>query len=316
MIGTAKTVAVIAATCGLLLGVRAMLAPDWHEPAEVALDPGETAAVRQLMAPALLDRRAVTAQVAPARYLLVGETHFKQETVAWFTGLLDDLGSEPLVLLLELPAATQPAIDRYLASGDEAAFQGIWGEFEALPLQGILRWAEANQHRVRAVIAMDEDGSTIFINRALLDDTRNQTMADAIMQAAKAHPEARVVAYAGAMHVMLAGRYRFDVDNRRPAGMRLLEAGIPREEIASISLAGDELPVADAFEAPAALDLRSPAGLLPYEFFYSYPIYGAARASELHTHLVYLGPLTRQETWTPGQTQSAAPASPSENSSE
>src|SRR3546814_10515256 len=149
------------------------------------------------------------------------------DLVDFFTGLINELGDDPLVLLLELPGSTQPAIDRYLASGDEHEFDAIWGKVEALPLHGILRWAHANQNRVVEVVAMDEDSTRIFINRALLDDTRNETMARAMLEASKAHPDARNVAYDGAMHMMLRGRYRFDAEHRRPAGSRMLAAGHP-----------------------------------------------------------------------------------------
>lgn len=296
----ARVLAWIAGVLALLLALRAFLAPDWHEPPVAGLQATDVDALRPLVEPGLLDRPALAAQVSSRRFLLVGETHFRRETVDFFTGLINELGDDPLVLLLELPGSTQPAIDRYLASGDEHEFDAIWGKVEALPLHGILRWAHANQNRVVEVVAMDEDSTRIFINRALLDDTRNETMARAMLEASKAHPDARIVAYAGAMHMMLGGRYRFDADNRRPAGLRLLEAGIPREAVASLSLVGDELPVKDAFASPAALDLRGTAGLLPFEDFYDYPVYGVSRIGELHTHIVYLGPLTRQETWTPG----------------
>lgn len=306
LIGIAKAMAWLIGACAFLLALRAFLAPDWHEPPEVALQESEVEAIRQLLAPDLMDRQTLAGELAPKRFVLVGETHFRKETVKYFTGLLDDIDSQPVVLLLELPASIQPAIDRYLASGDEREFDGIWGEVEALPLHGILRWAYLNRHRVRAVVAMDEDRTRIFVNRALLDDTRNETMANAMLEAARAYPGTRIVAYAGAMHMMLAGRYRFDAANRQPAGLRLLASGIDRDAVASISLTGEELPVAAAFASPAALYLRGNAGLLPYEDFYDYPVYGVSRIGELHTHIVHLGPLTRQETWVPGSAQSAA----------
>ena len=293
----ARVLAWTSAILALLLALRAFLAPDWHEPPAAALQAEDLDALRPLIAPGLQDRPSLASQVSSKRFLMVGETHFQQETVAYFTGLLDDLDDDSLVLLLELPGSTQPAIDRYLASGDEREFDAIWGKVEALPLHDILRWAHAHRTRVLGVVAMDEDRTRIFINRALLDDTRNQTMARAMLDASQAHPGARIVAYAGAMHMMLGGRYRFDVDNRRPAGARLLDSGIPRDAVASLSLVGDDLPVKAAFPAPAALDLDGTAGLLPFEYFYDYPVYGVSRIGELHTHLVYLGPLTRQQPW-------------------
>lgn len=296
----AKATALVMAACAVLLALRALLAPDWHEPPAVVLAPDEIDAVRQLLEPELLSRQELANQVSQASFLLVGETHFRKETVAYFLGLLDDIDREPVVVLLELPGSTQPAIDRYMSSGDEREFDRIWGEVEALPLHEILRWAYLNRQRVQRVLAMDEDSFRIFLNRAVLDDTRNETMMRALLQAADDHPSARIVAYGGAMHMMLGGRYRFDVDNRRPGGLRLLESGIAREDVASISLVGDDLPIATALPIPAAMALQGNAGLLPYEDFYEYPVYGVSRIRELHTHVVYLGPLTRQDTWLPG----------------
>lgn len=298
--GIAKATALLAAVCAILLAVRALLAPDWHEPPVVVLAGNEIDTVRQLLEPDLLNRQELANQVSQARFLLVGETHFRKETVAYFLGLLEDIDREPVVMLLELPESTQPAIDRYMSSGDEREFDNVWGEVEALPLHEILRWAYLNRQRVQRVLAMDEDSFRIFLNRAVLDDTRNETMMRALMKAADDHPSARIVAYGGAMHMMLGGRYRFDVDNRRPVGLRLLESGIEQEEIASISLVGDDLPIATALPVPAAMDLQGNVGLLPYEDFYEYPVYGVSRIRELHTHVVYLGPLTRQGTWVPG----------------
>ena len=193
-----RVLAWTSAILALLLALRTFLAPDWHEPPAAALQAEDLDALRPLIAPGLQDRPSLAAQVSSKRFLLVGETHFQQETVAYFTGLLDDLDDDSLVLLLELPGSTQPAIDRYLASGDEREFDAIWGKVEALPLHDILRWAHAHRTRVLGVVAMDEDRTRIFINRALLDDTRNQTMARAMLDASQAHPGARIVAYAGA----------------------------------------------------------------------------------------------------------------------
>lgn len=296
--------AAVLALVGVALGVRYVLAPDWHGVAYADFEPGEVDQLKRLIEPDLIDRAELARRVAPARYLLVGETHFKNETVAWFLGLLDELGEGPLVLLLELPQSVQGGIDAYLDSGDERHFTAIWGEHEALPLHPILRWARAHRDRVERVVAFDEDRWRTVLARARLDDTRNETMTRELVAAATQHPTARIVAYGGSMHMMLAGHYRFDVDNRRPAGARLLDRGVPRDEIVSIALDGDEMPAAAAWPAGTILDLRGAAGLLPFEYFHVYPIYRVARIRELHDYFVQLGPLSRIETWSP-------PASPS-----
>lgn len=294
-----RLVVAVALVLGALLLVRALLAPDWHGVAYADFEPAEVDQLRRLLEPALLDRAALVGRLAPARFLLVGETHFKNETVEWLLGLLDELGDAPLVLLLELPRSVQGAIDAYLDSGDERQFAGIWGEHEALPYQPILRWARAHRERIERVVAFDEERWRTVVARALLDDSRNETMATALATAAAEHPAARIVAYGGSMHMMLAGRYRFDVDNRRPAGARLLELGVPRDEIVSIALDGDGMPAAAAWPGGTILDLRGAAGLLPFEYFHVYPIYRAARIRELHDYFVQLGPLTEIEPWRP-----------------
>jgi len=188
---------------------------------------------------------------------------------------------------------------RGIDSGDERLFAGIWGEHEALPYHPILRWARAHRERVERVVAFDEERWRTVVARARLDDTRNETMAAALAAAAAEHPAARIVAYGGSMHMMLAGRYRFDVDNRRPAGARLLELGVPRDQVVSIALDGDGMPLAAAWPGGTALDLGGAAGLLPFQYFHVYPIYRAARIRELHDYFVQLGALTEIEPWRP-----------------
>lgn len=295
-----RLAAAVVLVLGAALLVRALLAPDWHGVAYADFEPTEIDQLRRLIDPARLDRADLARRVTSARFLLVGETHFKNETVTWLLGLLDELeDGRSLVLLLELPRPTQGAIDAYLDSGDERHFAEIWGEHEALPYHPILRWARAHRERVARVIAFDEERWRTVVARALLDDTRNETMAAALATAAAEHPAARIVAYGGSMHLMLGGRYRFDVENRRPAGARLLDLGVPRDQVVSIALDGDEMPLAPAWPGGTALDLGSAAGLLPYQYFHVYPIYRAARIGELHDYFVQLGPLTGIEPWRP-----------------
>ncbi len=302
-IRTLVVVAAILALLGAALGVRAVLAPDWHGVAYADFAPGEVDQLRRLIQPDLIELAELARRVAPSRFLLVGETHFKNETVAWFLDLLDQLDEGPLVLLLELPRSVQKGIDAYLDSGDEQHFANIWGEQEALPLHPILRWARAHRDRVERVVAFDEDRWRTVLARARLDDTRNATMARALVSAAAEYPAARIVAYGGSMHMMLGGRYRFDVENRRPAGARLLDRGVPRGEIVSIALDGDGMPAAAGWPGGTILDLHGAAGLLPCEYFHVYPIYRVARIGELHDYFVQLGPLSAIEPWRP-------PASP------
>ena len=182
----------------------------------------------------------LAATVREKRVLLVGEDHHYEEPPAYLTTLLELIDEKPVSLLLEMPADVQDSIDRYLQEGGDEILDEIFTGKPVLKLQRLLRWARENPQRVASVIAFDEPMDEIRLKRSYLADTRNVTMSDWIHREWKTHPDLRIVAYGGQLHLMKAGRYRFNQPSRQPAGSRLTGLGIPENEIAVIILSGGE----------------------------------------------------------------------------
>lgn len=289
-------VGAIAIVLGLAL-VRVAVQPRPGEPPRFSVAPAELVQVKQEVASALLDQDQLAERVKDARVLLLGEEHFTHEIVAYALGVAERLlarDERPVVLLLELPARTQPSIDAYLREGHDEDLRRVEQDEDALPYGDILRWARQHRSRVRRVIAMDENRPRIILMRALATDTRNETMAQAVLQARRDHPDARLVAYGGQLHMTLAGRYLYDASSRVPMGARLLRAGVPRGEVCTVLISGmDRFPIDDAWQTPGAVEAQHALGELPWEAYFSEPIFGAERASELFDYFVNVGPLTR-----------------------
>lgn len=260
--------------------------------------PGISVPPAEVLSPAFIEEHLLSLEnlareIRGRRVLLIGEDHLFNETVEYAKELLQALDDRPLSLLLELPAATQPAIDAYLENCSESALESVFAGRPTLTLQELLRWACAHPQRVRRVSAMDEDLLEILLKRLFLADTRNQTMATAILEEYQSHPERRVVAYAGQLHMTRAGRYRYNQPDREPAGARLLRLGVPEDEMVGIMLnGGDKFHLHEVWESPGALALQGEAARVPYPYFIDYPIFGVTKASELFDYFVNLGPLT------------------------
>lgn len=277
-----------------LAGVRLALEPSESLPPEVDLSPAarERLAARARASEVGVER--LRAELAGLDVLLVGEEHFYREPPAFLCGLLAAVEGRRAVLLLELPAGTQPMVDEWVQTGSSPALAAAIRQGDALPYGEILGWAHRNRHRLSGVVAMDEDRARIVWNRTLLRDTRNETMAQAVLRARREHPGDLAVAYGGQMHMLLAGRYRYDREDRTPAGARLLRAGVPRERLRSVLLTGTgRAPVGDAWPGPGVLALSGPIGDEPWPYFVDDAVFGAATGRELFDHLVDLGPLSR-----------------------
>ncbi len=281
----------------VLGGVRVALTPRRLPRAEVALDATALARAGAAIHGSTMDREELVRALAVRRLVLVGESHFLEEPPAWLIALLGDLHARddrPAVLLLELPARIQRALDAYREDGDDAALASAWPR-GALPYLPMVRWAREHPRAVRAVLASDEDEVRVALMRALATDTRNATMAAAIARAAREYPEARVVAYGGMAHMMMAGRYLYDSASRRPVGARLLEAGFSRSEVAAVWLLTGATPAAGLWPVDAeGVAFHGPAGALPLGLVQDVPVAGAERLGEVADFAVYLGPGTRQ----------------------
>lgn len=227
------------------------------------------------------------------RVVLVGEVHLTNEPQQLLAELLERLGDAETVLLLELSAKSQPGLDRFLATGDEASLAPVWAQRSNLPLQLVLRRVRDLRPKVRRVIAMDENQGRIALHRLFLTDTRNQTMAEAIVDAYRRYPRARIVAYGGQMHMLLAGRYRYDDPSRVPAGARVVALGVPRSDVYSVMLSGrGRLPLDSIWPGPGVVTTAGPPGELPYRYFLDTAVFGETRARPLFDAFVNLGALT------------------------
>jgi hypothetical protein len=250
----------------------------------------------------LLHLHELAAAVRERRILLVGENHLYEEPPAYLTALLDELEGAPSSLLLELPRDMQPAIDDYLRSGSEAVLDEMFAGKRVLQLQHVLRWAHAHRAEVPTVLAFDEPQYEMRLKRAYLTDTRNRTMAKAITRQRKEHPDRRVVAYGGQLHMMKAGRYRVDEPSRETVGSRLPGLGVPPDEITSVMLSGGEkFHLHTIWGRPGALPMDGRPARIPIAYLIDYPIFGVDFADEAFDYFVNLGPLTKIEISTESQ---------------
>lgn len=264
-------------------------APGIDRPPAEVLAP-EALAARQM------DIEELARAIRGRRVLLFGEDHLYEEPPAYAIALLEQLGDTPVSLLLEMPADVQHDIDRYLKAGDEKILDEIFTGRPVLQLQQLLRWAHKNPRRVLTVKAMDEPMYEIQLKRSYLADTRNVTMSAAIYREWKTHPDRIVVAYAGSLHLMKAGRYRLNQPSRRPAGARIVDLGLPANEIAVVMMNGDDnFHLHSVWREAGVLAVDGGPVRIPIAYFIDYPIFEIEYADEAFDYFVNLGPLTRIE---------------------
>jgi hypothetical protein len=256
--------------------------------------PPEAVVPQALLAEHQVGVEDLAASLKDKAVLLVGEDHLYEEPPLYMAGLLDRLDDRPVSLLLELPTQIQPEIDEYLEDGSESMLKGIFEGRLVLQLQSLLRWAQQNRDRVRAVKAIDEPLYEIFLKRAYLTDTRNPTMATAIHREWQSHPDRRIVFYAGQLHLMKAGRYKVNRPSRDTAGARLPLLGVPPQEMAVIWLNGGEnFHLHESWQKPGVLPLAQFPVRIPISYLLDFPIFGIQYADEAIDYFVNLGTLTR-----------------------
>lgn len=287
------SLSVVVGVLALLAGIRFALEPEEAPWPEADSSPASRDQVVRLAGESGVAIEALEAEIASIDILLVGEEHFYRETTEFLTSLLESVEGRRVALLLEIPRNLQDEVDIRVETGKPDAFDTAVREGKALPYGHILAWAHENREQLSAVEAFDETATRVFVQRALLNDTRNRTMADAIMRAHEAHPGDLVVAYGGQLHMILSGRYRYDRPDRTPAGALLLAEGLPRSKVRSVLLSGrGKSPIADL--APEGIvHTGGPIGDASFLWFIEYPIFGAEDGSELFDYLVNLGELTR-----------------------
>lgn len=276
-----------------LVALRAWLEPRESPDPEVDLSAEAAKRIAVAGEESRVGEQRLAQAVASADVVLVGEDHFYRETNEFLTRTLDTVKGRRITLLLEVPECLQPQLDEYVATGRSSSFDEAVRNGDALPFQHILGWAHRNRAKLSRVVAFDEGSATIFLNRALLRDTRNETMADAILAARMVAPQDLVVAYGGQLHMTLAGRYRYDIPNRRPAGALLLSRGVDRARLVSVMLSGKGKSPAGDILPPGIFTSSSRLGDAPFAYFIRYPIFRASTARELFDFYVNLGELTR-----------------------
>ncbi len=280
----------------LLVAARLAAQPRRGPRRELTPSGQERAQIGAALKASSLDRRDLIEAVGSRRILLVGESHFEAEPQEFTEDLVADLHARDgrgTALLLELPSGMQEAIDAYLATGEEKEMARAWRSHQALPYRPLVRWARLHPHLVTRVIAYDEPSARIAMMRLFLTDTRNATMARAILAAARAAPQDRVLAFGGRLHMMNAGRYMYDSPTRSPIGARLRADGVPASDIAAIWLFTGASPAGGAWREPGAVSLAGPAGRLRIETLEAEAVYGASLLSEVADFAVFLGPGTK-----------------------
>lgn len=268
----------------------------------IALEPKETpfstlpaypdkSTVQKIIENNKINMEQLLEEIRTKRIILLGETHFVKETMEFLTNLATQLEKENLVLLLELPSDAQNEIDQYRQNGDEALIQKIFSRGNALPYQQTLRWSFANKQYISKVIAFDEPRWHVVLMRLFATDTRNQSMAEAILQ--EYDSKNTMIVFGGQLHMTMAGRYRYDAENREPVGSLLVHMGIPRNDIVSIMLSGgDRFPSYAAWNSPGISTMHGELGSLPIAFFISDPVFRAKTSAELFDYFIHLGPLS------------------------
>lgn len=255
----------------------------------------ELTRVADILENQLLDMETLAEKLNDSRILLVGEVHNRQEVLQYFLDILEHLPDKQLVLNLELPSSIQNNIDTYLESGEEHYLDTMKTTLGCLQYQDIIRWSYHNQKRVVKVLAMDETQARIRFNRNYLcEDTRNETMKKIIYQTYRDFPDAKIIAYAGQMHMLKSGRYKFDIENRMPAGSRLINSNIPSEDIRVVMIAGEgDFPLSSAWKQKiGVLEMGEEFAHLPFLYFYTYPLYRINHAGELFDYFVNVGKTT------------------------
>lgn len=284
----------------ILLIFRISLEPRRTEARPLRLSPGDRSHVSAAVTASALGRAAFLDEMTRQRVLLVGEAHLAQEPQTFVMQLVSDLHARDgrrALLLLELPAPMQGAIDRYLSTGDESVLTTEWHRYQrfALPYQPLVKWARAHPEAVSGIVADDERPLHAGLMRLMLTDTRNETMARAVADGCRTHPSDRVIVFGGRFHMMKGGRYLYDSPTRSPIGARLKTMPDAPREIAAVWLFAGDRPAAGTWSSPGAISFARDAGTLPIRVLEDEAVFGASTLREVADYAVYLGAATPTE---------------------
>lgn len=257
----------------------------------IELPPKMLHALGEQLAGDMLDNVELGEAIKEKKVILVGETHFQNKVMSYFTDLMGKIPGKKIVLNLELPESMQNTIDSYLETGDGKYLSAIEACSDCLPYYSIIKWCRDHRDKVERIFAVDENQSRIFLMRCFCYDTRNRTMANNILESYRKYPDRLILFYGGQLHCLLNGRYLYDVENRTPVGKLLLQNDISRNDISSILLDyNDNFPASPAWKGgTGAARVNNGLRELPVNFFVRDTVYGVSRAGDLFDYYVNVG---------------------------
>ena len=159
--------------------------------------------------------------IAEKRVVWFGEMHGTLEAPQLFLGLVRLVSSHdkaPPVVALEIATTEQPAIDRYLASGDEAVLRSsafFKSEFKDGRSSVALVWllSQLRTEKKAAVFCFDSD-------TAQTPQERDTAMAENLQVCARKFPDAKLVVLSGNIHARVVAGTSWD-PKYRPAAFQL-----------------------------------------------------------------------------------------------
>lgn len=278
----------------LLFVYRLAFCPKIVVASRIELPPQTAYALEEKLAGDIVDNVELGEAIKDKKIVLIGETHFQDKVMSYFTDLMGKIPGKKIVLNLELPESIQNTIDAYLETGDEKYLSSIKACSECLPYYNIIKWCRDRKDKVERVFAVDENQSRIFLMRCVCYDTRNKTMAGNILKSYRKYPDRLILFYGGQLHCLLNGRYLYDVENRTPAGKLLLRNGIGRNDLTSILLDyNNNFPASRAWKGSiGAVRINNGLREVPVNFFVRDTLYGVNHAGEVFDYYVNVGNLT------------------------
>lgn len=159
--------------------------------------------------------------VADKRVVWMGEMHGSQEGPRLFLGLVRLISQHhksPPVVALEIPTTEQQAIDRYLATGEDAVlraspFFGSEVKDGRSSVAMVQLLSQLRTEKVTAIVCFD----TAVITTAQERDT---AMAQNLQRFAKKYPDAKLVVLSGNLHAKRVDGVEWD-PKYRPAAFEL-----------------------------------------------------------------------------------------------
>ena len=159
--------------------------------------------------------------LAEKRVIWFGEMHGTREAPELFLGLVRLVSRQdrtPPVVALEIPTTEQAAIDRYLASGDEAILRST-GLFKSQIKDG--RSSVAMQRLLSRLRSEKKAAVTCFDSAtAQSPQERDTAMAQNLTRCARKYPDAKLIVLSGNIHARMVEGASWD-PAYRPAAFEL-----------------------------------------------------------------------------------------------